>query len=241
MKAILTTVGSKGPEDATKNECRLEAGKLAMERANSLGSDILILPAGFLVSNNSKSRQRIADTLIDKARSLELAVVFGVDDDSCQQAYGYAWSPLGNKTHSWEQRSSTRRWNEKPSDITDNQWEEELKSYDDARLLTIESGVVGVLLCGELFNERIRNALIKKSPKLIVDLVHSGHGFRSTSAMKKLCRDGIASACSAHVQKHNAMKRCYIPGEGCGNVSRPVSKDIIKGHPRIELELFEII
>jgi hypothetical protein len=98
-----------------------------------------------------------------------------------------------------------------------------------------------LLLCGELFNERIRNALIKKSPKIVVDLVHRGHGFRSSSAMKKLCRDGIASALSAHVQKHNAMKRCYIPGEGCGNVSRPVSKDIIKGPPRIELELFEII
>jgi hypothetical protein len=164
-----------------------------------------------------------------------------MDDDCLPQAYGYAWSPLDNMTYCWEQRSLNRHWNEQPISLTDNQWDEKLKSYDDARLLNLESGVVGVLLCGELFNERIRNALMKKSPKIVVDLVHKGHGFRSSSAMKKLCRDGIASALSAHVQKHNAMKRCYIPGEGCGNVSRPFIKDIINGPPRIELDLFEII
>jgi hypothetical protein len=238
---VVTTVGSKGPEDATKNESRLEAGKLAIEKANSLGSDVLILPAGFLVCNNSKSRQRIADTLIDKARSSELAVVFGVDDDNLPQAYGYAWSPLEDITHSWDQRSSTRCWNEQPTTLSDNQWEEKMKSYDDARLLTIEKGVVGVLLCGELFNERIRNALIKKSPKIVVDLVHRGHGFRSTGAMKKFCHDGIASACSAHVKMENAMKRCYIPSEGSdGNVSTRGFDRIIEGPPRIELKLFEI-
>ncbi len=244
MKVAITTVGSKGPEDESKNEGRLKAGKLAMAKAKSLGADILVLPGGFVVGNNFKSRQQIADVLIDEARSLELAVVFGVDDHSWPQAYGYAWSQVDKMAYSWEQRSSTRHWNkrsEQPITITDNQWEAKRQSYDDVRLLTTEGGLVGVLLCGELFNERIRNALIKRSPRIVVDLIHRGHGFRSTDAMKKLCHYGIASACSAHVQKVGSMKRCYIPGKGNdGNASTIELDDRIEGPPRIELKLFEV-
>ncbi len=244
MKVAITTVGSKGPEDESKNEGRLKAGKLAMAKAKSLGADILVLPGGFVVGNNFKSRQQIADVLIDEARSLERAVVFGVDDQSWPQAYGYAWSPVDKMTYSWEQRSSTRHWNKRsgqPITLTDNQWEAKRQSYDDVRLLTTEGGLVGVLLCGELFNERIRNALIKRRPKIVVDLIHRGHGFRSTDAMKKFCHYGIASACSAHVQKEGAMKRCYIPGNGNdGNASTIKLDDRIEGPPRIELKLFEV-
>ncbi len=244
MKVAITTVGCKGPEDESKNEGRLKAGKLAMAKAKSLGADILVLPGGFTVGNDSESRRRIADALIDEARSLELAVVSGVDDNGWFQAYGYAWSPVDKITRTWEQRSSTRRWNKRnelPITLTDNQWEAKLKSYDDFRLLTTAGGVVGVLLCGELFNERIRNALIERRPKIVVDLIHRGHGFRSTDAMKTLCHYGIASACSAHVQKNYAMKRCYIPGKGNdGNVSTREFDSIIDGPPRIELKLFEV-
>jgi hypothetical protein len=246
MKVAITTVGSKGPEDESKNEGRLKAGKMAMSKAKSLGAAILVLPGGFVVGNNFKSRQQIADVLIEEARSLELAVVFGVDDNSWPQAYVYAWSPVDKMAYSWEQRSSTRHWNkrsEQPNTLTDNEWYANLKSYDEVRLITTESGVAGVLLCGELFNERIRNALIKCSPhpKIVVDLIHRGHGFRSASSMKKLCHYGIASACSAHVQKYYAMKRCYIPGKGNdGNVSSREFDSIIDGPPKIELKLFEV-
>ncbi|MDD2756918.1 MAG: hypothetical protein PHS80_15500 [Methanothrix sp.] len=244
MKVAITTVGSKGPEDESKNEGRLKAGKLAMAKAKSLGADILVLPGGFVVGNDFKSRQKIAYALTTEARGLELAVVFGVDDNSWHLAYGYAWSPVDKVVYSWEERSSTRSWNKRnkqPNILTDNQWEAKLKSYDDVRLLTTVGGVVGVLLCGELFNERIRNALIKRSPKIAVDLIHRGHGFRSTGAMKRLCHYGIASACSAHVQKVGAMKRCYIPGKGNNGNASTIGLDArIEGPPRIELKLFEV-
>ena len=109
MKVAITTVGSKGPEDEAKNDERLKAGKLAMAKAKSLGAEILALPAGFVVGNDFESRQKISDALIDEARSLELAVVFGVDDNSWPQAYGYAWSPVDKIAYIWEQRSSTGR------------------------------------------------------------------------------------------------------------------------------------
>jgi hypothetical protein len=242
VNVAITTVGSKGSEDSTKNESRLKAGKLAMVKAKSLGSDILVLPAGFLVSDDSKSMQIMADILIDEAQCLELAVVFGVNDCEVQLSYGYAWNPLEGKKSTWKQLSSTcKDWRELPEGFTKDQWEAQLKGYIDTRLLAINGGVVGVLLCGELFNEHLRNALGNKKPTIIVDLVHRGSGFRSTGAMKKICREGIAVACSAHVQKGNAMKRCYIPCNGDdGNVSTRDSDTVIKGPPKIELKLFII-
>lgn len=243
----MTIVGTKPPKDGVKNEghLELEAGKKAMKKAKSLGSDILVLPAGFLVSNEFKSLHEIVYLLIGEARCLDLAVVFGadfIDKDEKARAYGYAWSPLESITHSWEQLSATcRDWNERPAKLTDDQWESKLKLYDDPHLLTINGGVVGVLICGELFNKRILDALVKKKPKIVVDLIHRGSGFRSTGAMKKLCHNGIASACSAHVQKGKAMKRCYIPSKGSdGNVSTRNIDCIIEGSPRIELKLFEV-
>ena len=230
MKVAVTNVGSKAPEpeDATKNKSRLNAGKQAMEIAISLQADIFVLPGGFLVSKNSESRQKLADSLIDKARSLEIAVAFGVDDYDAKNigAYGFAWSPTEDISHCWKQRSSTSK-DKIP-----------LSLCEDVHLLRIGSGLVGVLICGEIFNKDIVAALNKKKPKIVVDLIHVGQGFEVHGAMKKLSENGIASACSLHAKSQNSMKRCYIPTTG--NVSTRNSDTIIMGPPRIELKSFEI-
>jgi hypothetical protein len=221
-------VGSKAPEDATKNESRLNVGKQAMERAISLLADILVLPGGFLVGKNSESKQKLADSLIDKARSLEIAVAFGVDDYDAKNigAYGFAWSPTEEISHCWKQRSSTSK--EKIP----------LSLCEDVHLLKIGSELVGVLICGEIFNKDILAALNKNKPKIIVDLIHVGRGFEVHGAMKKLSENGMASACSLHAKSQNSMKRCYIPTTG--NVSTRDSDTIILGPPRIEIKSFEI-
>ncbi|HPS91991.1 MAG TPA: hypothetical protein PKV33_07535 [Methanothrix sp.] len=211
-----------------------------------MDADLLVLPGGFLVGHDSESRKRIADEFIDEARSLDLSVVFGVDDIIWPIAYGYAWSAVDRMAYCWEERSSTRFWNKMDKQqikLTDNEWDAKLKSYDEIRLITTDGGVAGVLLCGELFNERIQNALIKLSPhpKIVVDIIHRGQGFRSAQTMKKLCCNGIASACSAHALKKCPMKRCYIPGKGDdGNVSPREFDSIIYVPSRIELKLFEV-
>lgn len=221
-------MGSKAPEDATKNESRLDVGKQAMERAISLLADILVLPGGFLVGKNSESKQKLADSLIEKARSLEIAVAFGVDDYDVKNkgAYGFAWSPTEDISYCWKQRSSTSK--EKIP----------LSLCEDVHLLRIGSELVGVLICGEIFNKDILAALNKKKPKIIVDLIHVGQGFEVHGAMKKLSENGMASACSLHAKSQNSMKRCYIPTTG--NVSTRGSDTIIIGPPRIEIKSFEI-
>ena len=233
MKVAVTMVGSKAPpEGETQNGNRINACNQAVDIAKSKDADIVILPCGFLNRENPKSsRQEIADALIDGAKKRNIAIIFGVDDKIDGQAYGYAWTPVENMTHCWKQRSSNRR----------DQWDISQQLCDEVHLLRLDCGAVGMLLCGELFNERIKDALVNKQPKIIVDLVHGGSGFRSKRAMEKLCHGGIASACSAHVQSKRSMKHCYIPGEGNdGDVSTRDFDSIIEGPPRIELKIFEI-
>jgi hypothetical protein len=234
IRIAIANVGSIGPEheDATKNEneSRLEASKQAIERAFSLQADILVLPGGFLVCRNSESKQNLAESLIDRARCLEIAVAFGVDDYDLDAenrgAYGFAWSPTEDITHCWKQRSSTR-WDKIPPSLS-----------EDAHLLRIGSELVSVLICGEIFNKDILAALNKKKPKIVIDLIHVGQGFRVHGAMRRLSENAIASACSLHAKSQNAVKRCYIPIKG--NMSTRNSDAIIRGPPRIEIKSFEI-
>jgi hypothetical protein len=190
----------------------------------------LVLPGGFLVCRNSESKQKLADSLIDKARCLEIAVAFGVDDYDLDAknrgAYGFAWSPTEDISHCWKQRSSTSR-DKIPLDLC-----------EDVHLLRIGCELVGVLICGEIFNKDILAALNKKKPKIVVDLIHVGQGFKVHVAMRRLSENSIASACSLYAKSQNAVKRCYIPIKG--NVSTRNSDVIIRGPPRIEIKSFEI-
>jgi hypothetical protein len=237
MKVAVTTVGSKGPEDAIKNEGRLKAGKQAIEEAKSLQAEVLVLPGGFLVSNDSISRSQLANSLIHEAECLDIAIAFGVDvhekdNNDKYNNYGYAWSPATpkQKPDGWKQRSGNRREKILP------------ESYEEARLLQVGNASVGILVCGEIFNKDIIATSIKNKPKIVVDLVHGGKGFEVHGAMRKLYRNGIASVCSLHALCKNPVKRCYIPGNGKdGNVSTRDFDRVIEGPPRIELKLFEVL
>jgi hypothetical protein len=240
-------VGHKDPESEGDNKERLEAAKQALIEAKALkaGADIVVLPAGFFTTRDSKSRQHLADSLISKAKELGIAIAFGVDEEvkasskswklgkrrgkkngwSPLPLYGYAWSPTDPEKHCWYQRSTNSA----------DQWLVPDEKCKEVRLLNIGGETLAVLMCGELFNQRIRKALRDHSPppKVTADLVHIGAGFRASQGMKKL---GLASVCSLHVQRKNAAKPVYFPGKGY--VSSRDSDRVIEGPPRIELKLW---
>lgn len=93
MKVAVTMVGSeKPPKDETQNINRINAGSNAIDIAKSKDANIVILPGGFLIRKDPKSSlQKIAEALIDRARTRNIAVIFGVDDAIERYAYGYAW------------------------------------------------------------------------------------------------------------------------------------------------------
>ena len=140
--------------------------------------------------------------------------------------YGYAWSPTEEMIHYWRQRSTN----------SDNQWLVDDKRCKEVRLLMIGDETLGVLICGEIFNERIRDALRKHKPRpeVTADIGHRGAGFRISKGMKKL---GLASMCSLHVQRKGASKPRFIPGVGYESDSG--WDEVVEGPPRIEIKLWE--
>lgn len=242
MKVVATTVGRKTPDDEKRNQERLKAAEVALEKAAKLGADLIALPAGFFTARSSLVRDNIVQALISKAKKLGIAIVFGVDQDSKDLSkdwvpkirsgalpfHVFAWSPSENAIHFWRQRSITSK---------DQRWAPDL-SCRKARLLRIGDGEVGILICGEIFNQRIRNSLANYSPRpmVIIDIAHVGSRFRVWQGMKKLAELGLASVCSVHVQREYAMKYCYDPKRGC--LSTPKRNDYVLGPPRIELKLW---
>lgn len=251
MKVVATTVGSKGPESQVHNQERLDAAKQALIEAKAMGTDVLVLPGGFFTSNDSQSRKHIANSLINAAKKAEIAVVFGVDEESTETSnvgvkekrhkgntgwslfpmYAYASSPNDSKVHCWQQRSI----------FAVNRRSVLINAYKEVRLLKIGMETLGVLLCGEIFNQHIQDALKNHEPrpKVIADLVHVGAKFKVHLGMKGLGEGerGLASMCSLHVQSQNDKKRYYVPREGY--LSTNEWDRIVDGPPRIEMKLLE--
>ena len=242
MKVVATTVGRKGPDDESWNDRRLEASEQAVAQAAKLGADVIVLPGGFLFTRKTESRNDMATALISMAKKSDIAVIFGVDqkmknprtDDEILCTghllpyYGYAWSPSENILHLWQQRSST----------SDNQWYASDGCCNEERLLGIGNDTVAVLMCGEIFNQRIRHGLAnyQPRPKVAVDVAHVGSGFRVFQGMKVLAAFGLPSVCSVHAQCKYAVKHCYVPPGK--RLSSRIWDDYIYGPPRIELKLW---
>ena len=243
LKLAVTTVGRRGPdEDEGCNMERFRAAELALAKAADLGADLIVLPGGFFTAHSSRARDTIANSLISKAKEIGIAIIFGIDQDSKDLSkdwvpairngalpfYVFAWSPSENAIHFWRQRSITSE---------DQRWAPD-SSCKEARLLRIADREVGILICGEIFNQRIRNSLANRSPrpKVIVDVAHVGGGFRVWQGMKKLAKLGLASVCSVHVQREYAVKYCYDPKMGC--LSTRIRDDYVFGPLRIELKLW---
>jgi hypothetical protein len=188
-----------------------------LEKATNSDGDLIVLPAGFFSASGAQARGAIAQSLVNTAKQLDIAVVFGVDQEMKSLSrdysreiqggqlpfYGYAWSPSENVTYCWAQRSTNSK----------NQWWAPERVCTEMRLLGIGDGSVAVLMCGEIFNQRIRQALSTYQPraKVVVDVAHVGSGFRVFQGMKALARLGLPSVCSVHAQCRFAVKHCYVP------------------------------
>lgn len=141
--------------------------------------------------------------------------------------YGYGWSPSENILHCWSQRSTNSR----------NQWQAPKRTCGELRLMKVRNENVAVLMCGEIFNRRIRDALVGYRPKIkiVVDVAHIGAGFRVAQGMKVLARNGLPSLCSVHAHREFAIKYYYSPPKMC--LSSSIRDAYIYGPPRIELKL----
>lgn len=243
MKVVTTTVGTKAPQGEHANQQRLRAAEnAAVKAANNLRADALLLPSGFFTARASDIRADIANSLLGIAKRLGIAIVFGVDQEvkdlSTQWEYyiggnglpfyGYAWSPSEDVIHCWRQRSTSSH----------DQWGVPDERCRQPRLVRIGDETLAILMCGEIFNQRIRDALANHAtqPKVVGDLAHTARGFRVWQGMKKLAELGLACVCSVHAQCEHAVKHCYVPERG--RMSSRTCDDYVFEPARIQLKLW---
>jgi hypothetical protein len=240
MKIVMTTVGRKGPGGEGENGDRLRSAEAAIVKAANIRAAAIAFPGGFFSTNDEGTRKTLSEKLIGIARKSNIAVIFGIDQQTkivsedwiilkkglMLPYYGYGWSPNEDIVHCWAQRSSD----------SNNQWWASDERCNDVRVIRVGNDAVGILMCGEIFNERIRNSSAKylPKPKLIVDVAHIGQRFRVWQGMKKLADLGLSSVCTVHAQREYARKYCYIPGKG--NMSTSTPDDSVSWPIRIELK-----
>jgi hypothetical protein len=209
-----------------------------LDRLGDSRTAFFALPAGFLYAPDWATLTTLADEVVCRAEEARLAVAVGIDlnpaalPDSMRlgaglSAFTIGWS-LTSGRHLWVQRSSSSANHHRAGDAECSQH----------RVLEVAGGSIGVLLCGEIFNPRIRTSVLRQGTKVVVDLGHVSRGFRVFSGMKILTRGGVDSClCSVHAGPW-AQKYCYSTGA----ISRSThSFDFVIGSaPRIEVRSWQL-
>ena len=252
MKLITTTGSRDGYGCQSKNQDRIANAKRVIDKAKEMSADILAFPAGYLFVTDEHKVNFEANKIVKYVKDKGITVIFGVDFKSkndnmtqktsknrekvtrpCQPLPNtcYAWNNDDKKLYKWRQRS----FNSKNQRCPESYWSE-------SRFIKHEDLNIAVLICGEIFNEQIREYLIanRHDIKIIIDLAHTGKGFRVSKTMENLGKNGIASVISVHVDTKNAMKHHYS-SEGKKLSVRDFDAEIVSDNgPRIEMKLWDI-
>ena len=244
MKIATCTVSLDGFANPSSANERISLLSMVLSESRDLQVDLLCLPGGYLMANSTSERDKFSHAIRNEAKKYKIAIAIGIDTDTKinkdpSQDWSYwikqytlpwfaiCWSPNENILHIWRQRSVTGK--------------DQFNSSDDVcaevRALPVLNRRVEVLMCGEIFNERIRKNIISRKGNLAaaIDLGHTAAGFRVWAGMKKLAQAGLNVLCSVHANKKNAMKYCYTPS---GSKSTRSFDRRFHGPPHLELKMW---
>lgn len=237
------------------NSDRLTVYEQALAKSANAEVDLLCLPGGYLfyapqtpvvspLSSGDHKLAQLIEQIINLAQKYRVAVAVGLDlarkDPTADHSvdvrsgklpwYAICWSPSENQVLCWNQRSVT----------SIDQRHRPQALCETAHTIRIGGHGVEVLMCGEAFNSRIRDAVTrrKERPIALVDLAHTLVGFRVTAPLKELAERGIHAMCSGHADKREAMKYYYAPTSGRRS-SRRVDFSC-GGTPRLEAKVWSI-
>lgn len=250
MKIATSTVSREGYGDFSKFRLRWEAFKTALRDSKSKGVELLCLPGGYFGVISPAQFETVENDITREAEKERISVAVGIDCTEGHSSgrktkarpdwdrlvkleklpsFAALWAP--KQQVSWRQRSVTRR----------DQWLAPEKACRRSQTLLISDKRIEIITCGDIFNKRIQDAILTRSPKLnaVVDLSHDGKGFRADSALERLAREGKAySFCCTHADMKGAMKRAFEPGGR--KISTRATDVLIPGPPRIEIRIWSI-
>ena len=241
MKLISTTVSYEGFNQANQTETLLKIAERAIEKASKLDADILVLPAGFFMCRNSALRDENALSLIEIAKQFNIAIIFGIDQQEKNLSDDYVQEIIEERLpfwcYAWSRNDGIKYWNQRSTNSANQKYASD-KICNDLRTITVNGEKLAILMCGEIFNRRIRDTLANNSKniKVVADVAHKGRQFRIDGSMRILANSGLSSVCSVHVQKEFAMKRCYRASGT--KLSTTTYDTYVYGPPRIEMKLW---
>lgn len=214
MRLATSTVSWEGYREPTSNNERLKVLPHLLGRLSSIGVELLCLPAGYCCVQSRKSLNELSNRIAGIAAREDIALAVGIDLVKQQrkqrrkqdqaEAFSVAWSPDEGRTEPWDQRSVD----------SEDQWDVSDLLCNRAQTLRVGVARIEILTCGEIFNSRIRGAVLARRPRphALVDLGHTGVGFRIDKSLENIADEGIPSFCSVHVGQKKAMKRAYAAG-----------------------------
>jgi len=218
MKFATSTVSRYPSETSARikeNETRIKAFCKGLNELKRKEVAFWALPGGYLFARSQSHFKKLADEIVKEAKKRGIAIAVGIDLDEKTSKedwteeiklgklpwFAVCFTPKSKDYYIWRQRSNTSK----------NQRATPKEYCLEERVIEIGNKNIEILLCGEIFNKRIRDAAANRNPNAIFDLGHTSAGFRVHSAMKILAKKGIISFCSVHADLFNAMKYCYFP------------------------------
>lgn len=208
MRFAHTVVSPHRFRDPTHNLCRHTLLRELLTRLAVERVAFVAIPAGYItVATEDQVTLAVAE-IADLVEACGVGVIGGVDvvhpkrgkadvetDELVTEGrlpyFGFAAFPtsVSAEVPTWRQASTTSG----NADLAPNN-----ALPDVARVVTVRGTTVFPLLCGELYNRRIREALPTFEPSLVLDLGHSGMGQGLIPAMTSVAN---ATGCPvAHTQ-----------------------------------------
>jgi len=205
------------------------------------GIDLFSLPGGYLFALSNTDLQALQKQVEGLAVTAGIDLLVGIDmtvKDPHPDAEHIRRGQLGSlaifaspdgRVAMWRQRTSTHK----------NQYLVSDSVCQEERLLRVAPRVES-LICGEIFNKRIRAALVARKTAIVIDQAHTAKGFRVWAAMRVLADAGVSSLCSVHADRRGAVKHCYVPVRSGWEKKSSRAIDLNVGNkPQLEIKVWE--
>jgi hypothetical protein len=229
MHILICTVGKDKPaSNDAENGDRLVALERLLDTAKERASvDLVVLPGGFFFSSEGNPRELpILQEIRQVIEKRGIAACFGVDTAHKQpndveavkecrlSSLAFAWTPQDGHVGPWRQRSTSSQ---------DQKYVRQGPAQEK-RNIHVDTQGVALLICGELFNPKIRAAVQAQGIAVAVDMAHRSKGFRFARAAKLWSSaDPITEVLmSSHAKCKDAVKCWSIRGEYCPSRKAPV-------------------
>ncbi len=241
FKLATCTVTLDGYADPAGTARRMTLLSDAASALSKNGIELFSLPGGYLFASSNADVYALQKQIENMAISTNIDLLVGID--TTMKVYHpdvelirrgqlgalAVFAPKNGQVTRWRQRTSTRNNQHLVSDAV----------CKEVRFLRGTPQIEG-LLCGEIFNKRIRVELAARETRIVIDQAHNASRFRIWAAMRALAQMGVSSLCSVHADRQGAIKHCYVPTQTGWEEKSSRSIDLkIGDKPRLEIKIWE--